>query len=309
MGLIREKSTEQTHQLEPEHLVGRTPVCALRLSERYISARHAVLRWNGDRWDIKDLGSRNGTFLDGVRLIAGEEYAVKKGSVIAFGKPEQAWVLADPAAPAVMAVPFHGSEPVLIDGDLLTLPSSDDPQVTIFPNPEGGWLLEQPDESISPITNLQTFEIRGHVWKFCCPEHLCKTSIADGDYPPDLEVRHLELEFSVSRDEEHVQLHAVCCVRRFDLGTRAHNYLLLTLARRRLADAAEGLAETSCGWMYQEDLCHSISQTACQLNIDVCRIRKQFSAIGVFDAAGIIERRPRTRQLRIGTGRLSVVTL
>jgi hypothetical protein len=46
-----------------------------------------------------------------------------------------------------------------------------------------------------------------------------------------------------------------------------------------------------------------------QLNIEVFRIRRQFAAAGVVDAANIVERRPRTRQLRIGTGRVSITTL
>jgi len=46
-----------------------------------------------------------------------------------------------------------------------------------------------------------------------------------------------------------------------------------------------------------------------QLNLEVYRIRQQFSAIGVPDAATIVERRPRTRQLRIGSPHLTVVRL
>jgi hypothetical protein len=41
-----------------------------------------------------------------------------------------------------------------------------------------------------------------------------------------------------------------------------------------------------------------------QLNVDVFRIRKQFADKGVLDAATLVERRP--RQLRIGTGRISI---
>ena len=66
------------------------------------------------------------------------------------------------------------------------------------------------------------------------------------------------------------------------------------------------MAETTCGWLYQEDLAHDPTMAPPQLNIDVFRIRKQFAAIDVVDAANIVERRPRTRQLRLGTGRLSV---
>lgn len=307
MGLIKQASTGQTRLLEPEHVVGRAPICALRINERYVSAQHAVLRWVGDHWDLKDLGSRNGTFLDGARIKAGDELALQVGSRVAFGKPDQQWELLDTSAPHVMAVPVDGGNPVLIDGELLAIPSGDDPQVTIYPGPDGSWLLEQPHDSITPITHLQTFEIAGQVWKFCAPERALRTSMAD--YGSDFEIRHLEVQFSVSRDEEHVQLHASHGARRFDLGARNHNYTLLLLARRRLADAAEGLPETSCGWTYLEDLLRGPDVTAASLNIDVFRIRKQFDAIGVIDPANIIERRPRTKQLRIGLGRISVQTL
>jgi hypothetical protein len=307
MAMIREICSGQTRLLEPEYLVGRAPLCALRINQRYISARHALLRWTGDRWELKDLGSRNGTFLDGRKIPSGEEQVAKQGMKIAFGKLEQEWELIDTSAPSVMAVPVEGGEPVLLDGDLLALPSGEEPLVTIYPNPEGGWLLEQPDESTTPITNLQTFEIAGKVWRFCCPERILKTSLTND--LPELEVRHLELTFSVSRDEEYVSLQASCDSRRFDLGARSHHYTLLTLARRRLEDAAQGLPETSCGWVYQEDLSIHPNMTPAELNIDVCRLRKQFASFGVFDAAAIIERRPRTRQLRIGTGRIAIVVL
>jgi hypothetical protein len=279
----------------------------LHIGERYVSAQHAALRWSGDRWELRDLGSRNGTFLDGSRLNSGEEHAIRRGSRIAFGRREAEWELVDDAAPAVMVVALDGQDPVLLEGDLLALPSSDDPRVTIY-RFEGLWIIERPDESSTPITNQQTFEVAGRTYRFCCAETISKTSFAA---PPvvGLEVQHLQLSFSVSSDEEHVQLQMSCGGTTVDLGTRGHNYLLLTLARQRLDDAAEGIAESSCGWIYQEDLSHDPSMVPPQLNIDVFRIRKQFAAAGVVDAANIIERRPRTRQLRIGTGRLSVVRL
>jgi hypothetical protein len=306
MGAIREQATGQIRQLEPEHLIGRAPVCGLRINQKFVSAQHAILRWTGERWDLKDLGSRNGTFLNGTRIKAGEDHAVPPGSIIAFGKSEQQWELVDESAPDVMAFPLDGADPVLMEGELLALPSSEDPRITIYRGADG-WVLERPDESITPIAHSQTVEVDGRTWKFCCPDNISKTSLVA--LSPELEVRHLLLSFSVSRDEEHVQLQAAWGTNTYDLGARAHNYLLLILARRRLEDAAEGLPETACGWVYQEDLEHDPSMAAAQLNIDVFRLRKQFAALGAVDAANIIERRPRTRQLRVGTGRISVVIL
>jgi hypothetical protein len=100
-----------------------------------------------------------------------------------------------------------------------------------------------------------------------------------------------------------------CGGRTVDLGSRSHNYLLLTLARKRLEDTSNGLPETSCGWTYQEDLVAGLNVEPPALNLDVYRLRQQFGAVGVADAANIIERRPRTRQLRIGTAHIAVVRL
>jgi hypothetical protein len=91
------------------------------------------------------------------------------------------------------------------------------------------------------------------------------------------------------------------------MGTRRHNYLLLTLARQRLEDAKSNLPETSCGWVDLEELSHDPTMAPPQLNIDVFRIREQFAKAGLADAAEIIERRP--RKMRIGTGRLTIEKL
>ena len=307
MASLRDLSTGRTRLLEPEHLVGRAHSCALNISERYVSAQHALLRWTGQHWELKDLGSRNGTFLNGERLKPAEEVALRRGCRIGFGKEEQLWELIDDGAPSVMVVPVDGGEPILLEGELLALPSSEDPRLTIYRS-EGSWLLEKTDESTTPITNLQTFELEGRMFRFCCVEGTTKTTLASPS-SWGLEVKYLQITFSVSANEEHVQVQMSCGGKTLDMGARTHNYLLLTLARCRLQDAAAGQPDTACGWIYQDDYAHDPMMAAQQLTLDVFRIRRQFSAAGVIDAANIIERRPRTRQLRIGTGRLSIVRL
>jgi hypothetical protein len=306
MGSIRDEATGAVRILRPEHVIGRAPTCALHIDQRFVSAQQAVIRWNGEGWELRDLGSRNGTFLNGVRLQPGIEEQLSNGAQIAFGKKEHQWVLVDDAAPAVMAVPVDGGPPVLLDGELLALPTADDPRATIYRGSDGSWILEQPDESSTPITNLQSFEVAGQSYRFHCPEGFSKTALATASI--ELEVRHLELIFNVSRDEEHVQLRIGCGLSRFDLGARAHNYLLLILARKRVEDEQEGFPDSSCGWIYLEDLAHDPSLATPQLNIDVFRIRKQFASLGVLDAANIVERRPRTRQIRLGACRISILT-
>lgn len=291
--------------LLPEHLVGRAPGCALRLEERYVSAQHAVLRWTGSGWELKDLGSRNGTFLDGCPIVPGQERALRAGARLAFGRPAPEWELVDDGPASVMLVPLEAGPPLVVEGELLALPSAEDPIATLYRDGEGCWQLEYQNDATVVITDQQTFDVNGEVYRFCCPEGICKTSMA----LPEPTIDQVRLTFSVSRDEEHVHLQATCGSVACDLGARGHHYLLLTLARRRLEDAAAGLPETSCGWIYQEDFSRDASMRGQQLNIDVFRIRKQFEALPVVDAARIVERRPRTRQLRIGTGQLAIIQL
>jgi len=308
MAMLRNLDTNETRLVEPEHTFGRAPTSTECIREQYISAQHATLRWTGGRWVLRDLGSRNGTYLDGKRIVVGQDEPVGKGTELALGKPgKHKWEIIDDSPPPVMVVPVDGGEPVVLSGDLLALPSDVDPQVTIYRGLEHPWMVERADAATTQITNLQTFHAAGRTWRFCCPESTYQTALATGSQ--ELQVRHLRLGFSVSRDEEHVSLRMTCGGRTVDMGARNHNYLLLTLARRRIDDTVEGLPETSCGWMYHEDLATGMDLDDSSINLNVYRIRQQFGVAGVVDAANIVERRPRTRQLRIGTAHLSVVRL
>ena len=50
-------------------LLGSGPVCALRLSDREVSRRHAALEVRDGALHVRDLGSTNGTFVNGVRVV------------------------------------------------------------------------------------------------------------------------------------------------------------------------------------------------------------------------------------------------
>jgi hypothetical protein len=61
------------------HMVGRSRLADLRMTEPTVSGEHAVLRWTGGDWELHDLGSRNGTIVDGRRLAAGMTLTVEPG--------------------------------------------------------------------------------------------------------------------------------------------------------------------------------------------------------------------------------------
>jgi len=49
-----------------ELILGREPPSGLALDDTIVSRRHCSVRYGGSAWNIRDLGSRNGTHVDGV---------------------------------------------------------------------------------------------------------------------------------------------------------------------------------------------------------------------------------------------------
>ncbi len=66
-------------------VVGRGADCDVILAESQASRRHAELRRQGDQWLIVDVGSTNGTFLNGARLTFDAPRPLRPGDVIAIG--------------------------------------------------------------------------------------------------------------------------------------------------------------------------------------------------------------------------------
>jgi hypothetical protein len=118
-----------------------------------------------------------------------------------------------------------------------------------------------------------------------------------------------DFRFFVSRDGEFVHLELAGDGVTIDLGGRVHHRVLATLAQRRLADRAQGLPETSCGWVYADELHREAGIEAAVVNLHVFRARKLLASKGIADADAIIERRASTHEIRIGTGRLAIETL
>jgi hypothetical protein len=295
------------------HLVGRSRLADLRMTDPTVSGEHAVLRWTGREWELHDLGSRNGTSVDGRRLASGERVTIGLGAVIAFGQAENAWRVADDAPPTIMAVIDDTDEPLTARNDLLALPSDDDPEAVIYRDASGTWLLEQGGET-ARVADRATVHVGGRDYLLRVPDVIAPTWDSSSPAP---HLATLTLRFQVSRDEEYVALTARGEHQVIDLGARAHHALLLTLARSRLEDrkarqdAAGGKPspESSDGWVYQDVLADQLAIDETHLNVAVFRCRRQLAEAGITGAASIIERRRPTRELRLGVSRIEIVTV
>jgi DNA-binding winged helix-turn-helix (wHTH) protein len=66
-----------------ENLVGRSVECGVRLDSTDVSRRHARIQVKEDEATIEDLGSTNGTFVNGARVTTAVK--LEDGAQIAFG--------------------------------------------------------------------------------------------------------------------------------------------------------------------------------------------------------------------------------
>ncbi|HEX5782121.1 MAG TPA: DUF1707 and FHA domain-containing protein [Solirubrobacteraceae bacterium] len=63
-------------------LIGRSSACQLVLADDTVSRRHAELRVEDGCWVLRDVGSSNGTWVNGRRVIEAE---VRPGDVVQLG--------------------------------------------------------------------------------------------------------------------------------------------------------------------------------------------------------------------------------
>jgi hypothetical protein len=307
MGEITEEATGRIIVLETHHLVGRSHRCSLRIPEASVSGEHASLRWTGGSWAIKDLGSRYGTFLNGQRLDPGVAMTLGKGSRIAFGREKHTWVVTDDGSPGVMVTPVEGGPALLSHDGMIAIPSPEIPAAVVFQALDGKWVLDQAGR-VEVIKEHDPFLVEGVRWRLSNASPLQPTSMA-GDVREGMALDEVELHFRVSRNEEHVEVAAAWRDRKLDLGTRSHHYMLLTLARARLRDSGAVRAADGGGWTDQEELLRLLQLSPERLNLDIFRVRRQFSAAGFIPAAGIVERRPAAKELRIGVSNIKVDVL
>lgn len=294
-----ERHEERSVQLRARTLIGRSPAVDLRLDDPNVSREHAVIAWGPGGWELRDLGSSNGTLVDGERIEPGVSHRLTQGCTIAFGTHGPRWVLQTDRPPSLVAM--CGQDVVEGDGELLLLPHADDPQVMVHHEPPHGWVMER-DGACTAVKDRATFALDGKVWQLLLPQ----SSTPTGQWEDDHTIDRLHLDFAVSADEEYVEVVVRMGAESHALPSRAHHYTLLTLARARLADAAEGGHANEHGWVYASDLQTMLRASSNQLYVSVHRARREFEDLGVAGAASLVQRRTTTRQLRLGVASLSV---
>jgi pSer/pThr/pTyr-binding forkhead associated (FHA) protein len=106
--LLSEGLTGRTFEFKTEKTtVGRVSDNMFEIPEASISSHHAELLLKGNELHIKDLGSTNGTFINGEKISEG---VVKPGQILRLGMVEMRFETSDAAAAAAASKKVHTLE-------------------------------------------------------------------------------------------------------------------------------------------------------------------------------------------------------
>lgn len=302
MATLRSQTEDRWFVPGPHSTVGRASSCDLVLEPKYVSGTHALLRWTGACWELRDLHSRNGTWIDGRQLQPGEALKLTPSAKVAFGSLDVIWTVTDVDPPRARAEAADGRVAYERDG-LLVLPNRKSPEVQLYQRSDDVWLADRGHRE-DEIRDGGVVVADGVIWTVQLPRVVAHTA-EPSLYP--VTPATLVLRFLVSDDEEHIEIEfvtpATLAERR--MSHRAHNHLLLALARARLAAGPE-VSPSEQGWVYQEELMEQLAVDGNLLNMHLFRARQAFGAAEVLDAANIVERRRGSGQLRLGVAQVVI---
>lgn len=289
MATLENSFTGESCLLRAHHVFGRDGGrCDTVIADPYVSRMHAHIRWAGGRWELHDHSS-NGTLVSGTLVRDGERVVLQQGDLIHFSKASAVhWRVGQLGDPADMLWPLRApAGPILLD-TAHVLPGDTTPAVTVVRSADGDWLcddmptmrvLRDGDEVVSGPLAWRLVLAYGRQSTLAMPE------------PSDLSERLQQIDFTVSRDEEHVR--AVLHTRggMTDLGERAHHYCIVTLARLRFTDAQAGYDAASQGWIDLEVLARMLGNDVSHVNVQIHRARAQIGALLSPGSGQLVERR------------------
>lgn len=268
MAILQDMSTGMKHVLKPYHVFGRSARHAdCVLPTPNVSLIHACIRWSGLKWTLVD-ESRNGSYINGRRLTKNHPTPLNLGDKLCFGTLDMApWTVVDLAAPADLLLPLSLGQNTIRLEPFQNLPNDAEPLACIYRSPDGQW-VEETKDGITLLSNGDTVYIGGHAWRLVCAEERLNTLVPSGQVT--------NMKFQASPDDEHVCLALMRGRSTLDLGEQTHHYLLLLLARQRLADVARGTDALSQGWVDFDSLVQMLDMDKGHLNTQVFRLRREF---------------------------------
>lgn len=298
--LIREKRVVQVFFMGMAPFrIGRSPGNEIRLMDSEVSGHHAELAWVEGRLMVSDLGSRNGTQLNGKPVTRRQPINAEDQLVIAgccalrlhLNEPiadiPEAWVLHDLDA---------GTARMFQDGRCALLNIEGELNGVVLVHAVSGEFHVEGDPSRETVPVMESFEIGGRTFEVRADRsNLSSTShVAPACYAYRLDA---------SLDGGGRVIATLRCTETgravlFQAPNRA--LLLFLLGARRLDALESNLADSEAGWVDDDDLRREIwgalrhTMTANNLLVLVSRVRKDLHNLGL-DGWCVQKRRCQTR--------------
>jgi len=309
MGFIR--SVDEPRRwavMKQDFLIGRDESCDLVLGRPGVSKRHALVRWDGQHWVARDLGSRNGTFVRAQGSRSSERIPNDRGVRLAlhdrllFAEMDEQWSVVNVDEPRTLLTE-EGQSPdciILLDAaGVVAVPSEDRLRATMHRDRVSGlWMVEEIGSGPRAVNDGEVLVILGRSYRLHVVESTDTAQAERSPLGPSL--ADVQLGIHPASDEESAALSFRSERRTFCSERRAHLYLLVHLARRRLGDAHAGKDEAQCGWLSTDAVQEALGyRSAEHLAVDVFRCRKELKTLDIGNATEVIER-GRRGQMRIG---------
>ena len=269
-----------------------------------VSRIHASMIWKQDHWYFSDF-SKNGTLINGKKIYS-QGLKLTKGDVMQFGHEEaDQWQIMDDSAPSSYLISRGAFHEIIVLNEQANQPAGTSGLQFHF-IPEKGWFAQDEGKELRLLPG-ESYKLSGRHWLFVENELLSDTLDDLGDLSASY------FEFHLSPDEEHIDLKLFVRSQLTDLGERAHNYLCLALARRRIEDIEAGYEPADQGWINTADLLADLSREQQQevdvyyLNLQVHRFRQLLSKSQPygFYFTEVLERRK--NEIRFGHKSLVVI--
>lgn len=303
MALVQNQQLNRVVVLHSQHTIGRDKNNTSVFTQSDISRKHAIIFWENNHWQLTDLSS-NGTKVNG-KLLHRATYTLKMNDEIQFSsKSNDVWTVSNLDAPQCYFKELDGSSTLWIhpDGELLELGAQ---TYAVFKNLEQLWVLDNGSEEVVLEEGI-AYPLNGKKFTFTINEAMENTLLT-----ADI-TKNACFKLFLSFDEEQIISKIAINDLELDLGNRVFNHLLLYLIREKQKDLSFGVTDTSCGWVYMDDLNKAMSKEllkevdAYYINTLIHRLRKFLMKLKPYGFlfANIIERKK--GQLRFGLSKFEI---
>ena len=291
MATIRQLSSGNIQILSLQHTIGRNKTNQLYIHEHDVSRAHATIYWENNQWLLRD-HSRNGTKVDN-RLVHQGIAHLAEGAQIQFGSSKATiWQLTNGSAPKSYLQPLTDNQEILELKPGLMYPNHNRPAASFFLSQNLKWAVDN-GEYTEELKHRQRYQLHNAEWLFYENDPVEETV-------DNLQiVRQASIDCHLSLDEESVEVVISMNELKLSLGERVYNYLLLLLARKRLADIDLIDMADEQGWVYVDDILPQLSKELLKeidvyyLNIMIHRFRAHVKNLEPYGHlfANIIERK------------------